>query len=159
MGSAVPSCVLSMCSWGWNEIVQLLLFVRPRPYHVGNTGSRLITEVKQRRARLVLAWVTGWEYRVLRPFLFTTLACLFACCHWHNTSDQNIYNGLHVHITFFFFSSIYHDHQSQAFILPCIVRYPFCTHFLTTNETISMQMHRKTNTRTRRARERENEID
>lgn len=43
---------------------------RPRPYHVGNTGSRLITEVKQRWARLVLAWVTGWEYRVLRPFLF-----------------------------------------------------------------------------------------
>ena len=43
MGSVVPSCVLSMCSWGWNEIVQLLLFVRPRPYHVGNTGSRLIT--------------------------------------------------------------------------------------------------------------------
>lgn len=39
---------------------------RPRPYHVGNTGSRPITEVKQRWARLVLAWVTGWEYRVLR---------------------------------------------------------------------------------------------
>lgn len=36
-----------------------------RPYHVEYTGSRLITEVKQHRARLVLAWVTGWEYRVL----------------------------------------------------------------------------------------------
>ena len=36
-----------------------------RPYHAENTGSRLITEVKQHRARLVLAWVTGWEYRVL----------------------------------------------------------------------------------------------
>ena len=30
-----------------------------------NTGSRPITEVKQRRARLVLGWVTAWEYRVL----------------------------------------------------------------------------------------------
>ena len=36
-----------------------------QPYHVENTGSRLITEVKQRRARLVLGWVTAWEYRVL----------------------------------------------------------------------------------------------
>ena len=38
---------------------------RLRPYHVENTGSRPITEVKQRRARLVLGWVTAWEYRVL----------------------------------------------------------------------------------------------
>ena len=36
-----------------------------RPYHVENTGSRPITEVKQRRARLVLGWVTAWEYLVL----------------------------------------------------------------------------------------------
>ena len=33
-----------------------------RPYHVENTGSRPITEVKQRRAWLVLGWVTAWEY-------------------------------------------------------------------------------------------------
>ena len=37
---------------------------RLRPYHVESTGSRPITEVKQRRARLVLGWVTAWEYRV-----------------------------------------------------------------------------------------------
>ena len=36
-----------------------------RPYHVENTRSRPITEVKQRRARLVLGWETAWEYRVL----------------------------------------------------------------------------------------------
>jgi hypothetical protein len=35
------------------------------PYHVENTGSRSITEVKQRRARLVLGRETTWEYRVL----------------------------------------------------------------------------------------------
>ena len=36
-----------------------------RPYHVENTGSRPITEVKQRRAWLVLGWVTAWEHHVL----------------------------------------------------------------------------------------------
>ena len=41
------------------------LFHRLRPYHVENTSSRLITEVKQRRAWLVLGWVTAWEYQVL----------------------------------------------------------------------------------------------
>ena len=40
------------------------LSCRLRPYHVESTGSRPITEVKQRRARLVLGWVTAWEYRV-----------------------------------------------------------------------------------------------
>ena len=36
-----------------------------RPYHQENTGSRLITEVKPGRAKLVLGWVTAWEYFVL----------------------------------------------------------------------------------------------
>ena len=55
----------------WNEWVneqpQFFLIdvdVRLRPYHVEYTSSRPITEVKQRRARLVLGWVTAWEYRV-----------------------------------------------------------------------------------------------
>ena len=41
-----------------------LKVIRLRPYHVEYTSSRPITEVKQRRARLVLGWVTAWEYRV-----------------------------------------------------------------------------------------------
>jgi hypothetical protein len=41
-----------------------ILYCRLRPYHVEYTSSRPITEVKQRRARLVLGWVTAWEYRV-----------------------------------------------------------------------------------------------
>ena len=47
-------------------------FFRQRPYHVEHTGSRPITEVKQRRARLVLGWVTAWEHRVqlASSFLF-----------------------------------------------------------------------------------------
>ena len=36
-----------------------------RPYHVECTSSRPITEVKQRWAKLVLGWVTAWEYLVL----------------------------------------------------------------------------------------------
>ena len=43
---------------------------RQRPYHVESTGSRPITEVKQRRARLVLGWVTAWEHRVLLASFF-----------------------------------------------------------------------------------------
>ncbi|XP_018647438.1 unnamed protein product [Schistosoma mansoni] len=44
-----------MCSWR-------------RPYHVESTGSRPITAVKQRWTQPVLAWVTGWEYRVSPAF-------------------------------------------------------------------------------------------
>ena len=43
---------------------------RQRPYHVESTGSRLITEVKQRRACLVLGWETTLEARVLLAFFF-----------------------------------------------------------------------------------------
>ena len=42
---------------------------RLRPYHVESTGSRPITEVKQRRAWLVLGWVTAWEYTAPEFFL------------------------------------------------------------------------------------------
>jgi hypothetical protein len=35
-----------------------------RPYHVERTSSRPITEVKQHWAKLVLGWVTAWEYLV-----------------------------------------------------------------------------------------------
>ena len=41
-----------------------------RPYHVENTSSRPITEVKQHWAALVLGWVTAWEYAVLYSFYF-----------------------------------------------------------------------------------------
>ena len=39
-----------------------------QPYHVENTSSRLITEVKQHWAMLVLGWVTAWEYTVSYTF-------------------------------------------------------------------------------------------
>ena len=43
-----------------------MILLRLRPYHVENTSSRPITEVKQRRAWLVLGWVTAWE-RAMTP--------------------------------------------------------------------------------------------
>src|SRR5580765_3983313 len=39
-----------------------------RPYHVECTGSRQITEVKQRWAWTVLGWETAWEHQVLLAF-------------------------------------------------------------------------------------------
>ena len=36
-----------------------------RPYHVEKTGSRPITEVKQRQAWLEFRWVTAWEHHVI----------------------------------------------------------------------------------------------
>src|SRR5580765_4935094 len=39
-----------------------------RPYHVECTGSRQITEVKQRWAWIVLGWETAWEPQVLLAF-------------------------------------------------------------------------------------------
>ena len=50
---------------------------RQRPYHVEYTGSRPITEVKQRWARLVLGWVTAWEHRVLLASLFSLFIPFF----------------------------------------------------------------------------------
>jgi hypothetical protein len=51
---------------------------RQRPYHVEYTGSRPITEVKQRRAWLVLGWVTAWEHHVLLAFFFVhDLNCIY----------------------------------------------------------------------------------
>ena len=54
------------------KVYSCILFTvcRQRPYHVESTGSRPITEVKQRRARLVLGWVTAWEHRVLLATFF-----------------------------------------------------------------------------------------
>ena len=52
-----------------------LIFSRQRPYHVENTSSRPITEVKQRWARLVLGWETAWEPLVQLSF-FVNILCL-----------------------------------------------------------------------------------
>jgi hypothetical protein len=40
-------------------------YVCLRPYHGEHTSSRLITEVKHHRAKVVLGWVTAWEFLVL----------------------------------------------------------------------------------------------
>ena len=53
---------------------KILLYFRQRPYHVEYTASRPISEVKQRRVRLVLGWETSWEYRMLLAYR-TLQAC------------------------------------------------------------------------------------
>ena len=73
--------------------VYLLIWIScQRPYHVENTGSRPITEVKQHRAQLVLWWVTAWERCVpLASQLFCSSFvmlsfCLFLIPCWFNYS-------------------------------------------------------------------------
>ena len=59
-----------------------------RPYHVENTSSRPITEVKQHWAALVLGWVTAWEYAVLYTF--------FLCKTKHlKKADEAVYCSHH----------------------------------------------------------------
>ena len=58
----------------FNSLFVQVLYARSRsvymqrPYRVDSTGSRPITEVKRRRARPVLGWVTALEARV--PLLY-----------------------------------------------------------------------------------------
>ena len=52
-----------------NYVCSLFHLCRWRPYRVEYTGSLLTSEVKRRRARLVLGWGTAWEdLRVLSAF-------------------------------------------------------------------------------------------
>ena len=56
-----------------------------RPYNVESTSSHLITAVKPNLARLVLGWVTAWEYLVLqRLFLLSQILNL----HFHLSSGN-----------------------------------------------------------------------
>lgn len=56
-----------------------------RPYHRSSTGSRLITEVKQGWAALVLGWVTAWEHAVLYAFYAAFIHLFWVrCCKWQH---------------------------------------------------------------------------
>ena len=62
----VQSAVSSyLPQFGFNTPSQFPSGTCLRPYHLEYTSSRLITEVKQGWAVLVLGWVTAWEYTVL----------------------------------------------------------------------------------------------
>ena len=71
------------------------LSLRQRPYHVEYTGSRPITEVKQRWARLVLGWVTAWEHRVLLASLFPFQGFLLCLLKALSRLLQFIINNFH----------------------------------------------------------------
>ena len=59
-----------------------------RPYHDDSTASRLLSEVKHHRARLVLRWGTTLESRVLffcHPLSFCLFPCSSPCfCSFHS---------------------------------------------------------------------------
>ena len=57
-------------------------FRRQRPYHVENTASRPISEVKQRRVWSVLGWVTAWEHQMLLAFIFFYINVLLLRCDY-----------------------------------------------------------------------------
>ena len=71
-GPLFPQC--------FNAFAQNYIFMqlgyRRRPYRVEYTGSLLTSEVKRRRARLVLGWGTAREdLRVLSAFFFLFFSC------------------------------------------------------------------------------------
>ena len=59
-----------------------------QPHHIECTSSRLITEVKQYWAELVLRWVTAWEYSVLqaKTIFPSNESILLLFCTWFNLS-------------------------------------------------------------------------
>ena len=71
------------------QLFQLSYYVycsRWRPYRVEYTGSLSTSEVKRRRARLVLGWGTAWEHlRVLSAF---HPCIVFFSRRYHWTSSQ-----------------------------------------------------------------------
>ena len=69
-----------------------------RPYHVENTSSRPITEVKQHWAALVLGWVTAWEYAVLYTFFLCKTKHLKKADEAVYCSDYPILDSLVVRI-------------------------------------------------------------
>ena len=60
-----------------------------RPYHDDSTASRLLSEVKHRRARLVLRWGTTLESRVLFFCHFTHPTTLLL---FHSTNNQTFFS-------------------------------------------------------------------
>ena len=75
----------SLSAWEYSNVLRCDLYLEDkvsscqRPNHVENTGSRLITAVKQLWARSVLGWVTAWENHVLLVFFFSVRNFLVTC--------------------------------------------------------------------------------
>ena len=61
---------------------------RQRPYYVEYTRSHLNSEVKQRKARLVLGWGTAWE-------LLWVLLAFYICAFCHPPGSMTLFRGCH----------------------------------------------------------------
>ena len=71
-----------------------------RPYHGERSGSRLISEDKHRRARLVLRWGTTWEHHVSHALLalfqvHSTFQALEKNCNFQAIFIHFCQNALH----------------------------------------------------------------
>ncbi len=74
-----------LCFFGGPESQSLLgtMTSRQRPYCVENTGSLPNSEVKHRKARIVLGWVTAREVlRVLLAFFIALLFFIYTLSGW-----------------------------------------------------------------------------
>ena len=116
--------------FGKNIVGNGQFFIRQRPYHVESTGSRPITEVKQRRARLVLGWVTAWEPRVLLASHFAPFPKLYsALLQWICLSKDNFETSFFIYAILMhvwschFASIVFSDFKCNAVFLawtPCV---------------------------------------
>ena len=67
----IQKCVVAWVTIACSDVIVVdSAITQERPYHDDNTASRLFSEVKHHRARLVLRWGTTLESRVLF-FLFS----------------------------------------------------------------------------------------
>ena len=93
--------------------VSMWPYKQERPYHDDSTASRLLSEVKHHRARLVLRWGTTLESRVLffcHPLSFCLFPCSSPCfCSFHS---------------FYFFSFV----SYCCFLLSCLISYFLLLH-------------------------------
>ena len=66
-----------------------------QPHHIECTSSRLITEVKQYWAELVLGWVTAWEYSIcINPNKITNCVLFYASKALKDQSFSCVDRGL-----------------------------------------------------------------
>ena len=93
--------------------VSMWPYKQERPYHDDSTASRLLSEVKHHRARLVLRWGTTLESRALffcHPLSFCLFPCSSPCfCSFHS---------------FYFFSFV----SYCCFLLSCLISYFLLLH-------------------------------
>ena len=122
---------------------------RWRPYRAECTGSLPTSEVKRRRARLVLGWGTAQEDpRVLPAYLHLPLLCLCVCVVNPCADDLCMLfclfskccfgiccgcgQSLHVSVCLFVCFAVCTEQQSRIYALPICIEHPHSKHACST---------------------------